>query len=331
MAADPRLPAQAEATLVVPAFAGASAQPSAQVQPDSAFDSLFRRPDGEANPHSHTRLMAPVQADYRMAPPSPPAAPVNPQSDDGYQSGNPPDGQQDWYDSSAPSSRKPMILGAVAAVGAVTAVILGLLYVGGHSDSNTAGGAGTNSAVASANAPQSIPAVVLPPGAATSASPAPSATSRAGTASTANSALPLSQGSTGHLVLWVQTRLKQLNFYRGPLNSQFDAATALAVAEFQAAAHVTIDPSGTVNRSTVTALIAAGPKPDLKPGSKSPADVKRLQEALNTAENAALNVNGRYDAATTAAVWRYQTAVGINPTGFMNAPTWAELQSGTIV
>ena len=111
---------------------------------------------------------------------------------------------------------------------------------------------------------------------------------------------------------------------------RYGAIRALKGISFQAKAQVTGDPSGTVGRSTLTALIAAGSQPNLHVGQRS-GDVKRLQEALNSAEGAGLSVTGRYDQATFLAVAGYQTRVGVPPTGTMNAQTWAALQSGSIV
>jgi peptidoglycan hydrolase-like protein with peptidoglycan-binding domain len=142
--------------------------------------------------------------------------------------------------------------------------------------------------------------------------------------------LPLSLGSTGQYVHYVQTRLHQLGDYHGEITGQYDQATAQAVTDFQGKAGVTADPAGTVGRSTLTAMIAAGSQPNLKFGQRS-GDVRRLQEALNAAENAGLTVNGKFDAATFAAVRGYQQQVGVNQTGTANQQTWAALQSGRIV
>ncbi len=141
--------------------------------------------------------------------------------------------------------------------------------------------------------------------------------------------LPLSLGSTGAYVRYVQTRLRQLGYYHGDISGQYDQAPAQAVISFQARAQVSADPSGTVGRPTLTALIAAGSQPNLHVGERS-GDVKRLQQALNSAEGAGLNVSGRYDEATFLAVASYQSRTGLPPTGNMNAQTWAALQSGTI-
>lgn len=323
---------QADQTQMI-AYTAAAPHSAQAPQPDSTFDSLFRRAPGESNPHNHTQLLPPVEADYRMAAPQAPghgsgSSPAGAANQPGYD-GRPGD---PWPDAQErPESRRPVILGTLGAVAAATAVILGLLYVGGRSDSNAAATAGGGTS-AGAQAQNSIGAVVLPSGSAIpSASASASASAGASVSTMANSTLPLGPGSTGQLVLWVQERLHQLNYYHGPFNSQFDQATAQAVVNFQGAAQVTGDPAATVGRSTYTALVAAGTRPNLKPGGKADNDVKRLQAALNAAEGARLTVSGRYDAATAAAVWRYQSAVNVMPTGFMNGQTWAKLQSGTVV
>lgn len=229
--------------------------------------------------------------------------------------------------------RKPVLWGTIGAVVAASAVILGLLYVGSQNTGNAAGAGSTASSTPSAvvSTQTTVGSVALTPGSAApspsaSASPSPSASMQGNGGTT----LPLSLGSTGTYVHYVQTRLRQLGYYHGDITGQYDQATAQAVISFQAKAQVTGDPSGTVGRSTITALIAAGSQPNLHVGQRS-GDVKRLQEALNSAEGAGLNVSGRYDQATFLAVAGYQTRVGVAPTGTMNAQTWAALQSGSIV
>jgi peptidoglycan hydrolase-like protein with peptidoglycan-binding domain len=322
---------QSDATQVVAAFAATPAHESAHFQPDSSFDSLFRRPAGEPNPHSQTSLLPPVAADYRMAPPEPPHGPAAPSLyGTGYQTA---DQREEWAEKDTPRSRRPVILGTVAAVCAAGAVILGLLYVGSRNGSPSSAAPAGASLAASAPGQPSIGTVMLPPVASTapaSARPSASASSRASAKSTVDSGFPLSQGSTGTRVQWVQQRLQKLGYYHGSVNGQFDAATAQAVIAFQSSAQVTADPPGTVNRATYTALIAAGTKPDLKLNSKS-VDVKRVQEALNAAENAGLTVNSKYDDNTMAAVWRYQSGVDVQPSGSMDGETWAKLQSGTVL
>ncbi len=335
---------QAEPTQVIPgSMAGAMTQtlgPQPEPIPASDFDSLFRQPDGAATAHSQTRLLPPVNADYRMPPPGaamdgrPERGAFEPAS--GYPVGDyppgagGPDGEDDWYGEPG-RGRKPIVWGTVGAIVAAAAVILGLLYVGNHNNSasaNTAPPSASASAIAGSPTP-SVGDINLPAAGQTSASP--SASASASQSATGNTNLPLTLGSTGRYVTYVQERLHQLKFYQGPINGQYDQATAQAVVDFQGAAHVTGDPAATVGRSTLTALIAAGTRPNLRPGSPDSGDIKRLQQALDTAENAGLEVNGRYDAATVAAVARYQSAVGVPPSGMANGPTWAALQSGSVV
>ena len=317
-------------------------QPTHAQPLDAGFDSLFRRPEGEINPHSRTQVMQPIDADYRTPPPdgSPFGAGSGPaafaQPGDGYPPATGPDAPQDW-DEDEPGVRKPVLWGTIGAVLAASAVILGLLYIGGRNTGAAAAtGTGTSTSGASAAASQpGIGTVQLGTGApipsSAAASPSASASASASASKVAGSTgLPLQVGSTGTYVQYVQTRLKQLGYYHGQVTKQYDQATATAVSAFQAHAGVTADASGTVGRSTLTALIAAGTQPTLKIGSRS-ADVRRLQEALNTAESAGLAVSGRYDAATAAAVSAYQRQVGIAVTGSADAQTWGALQSGTVV
>lgn len=340
---------QAEPTQMLPgAMAGAMTQtlgPQPEPIPASDFDSLFRQPDGAVTPHSQTRLLPPVNADYRMPPPG--AAPdgqpqrgafghgaVDPAS--GYPVGDyppgagGPGGEDDWYGEPG-RGRKPIVWGTVGAVVAAAAVILGLLYVGNHNNSasaNTAPPSASANSIAGTPTP-SVGDINLPAAGQTSSSP--SASASASQSATGNTNLPLTLGSSGRYVTYVQERLHQLKFYQGPINGQYDQATAQAVVDFQGAAHVTGDPAATVDRPTLTALIAAGTRPNLRPGSNDGGDIKRLQQALDSAENAGLAVNGRYDAATVAAMVRYQSAVGVPSTGMANGPTWAALQSGSVI
>ncbi len=307
---------------------------------DAGFDSLFRRPEGELNPHSRTQLIPPVEADYRLPAPdgqsvaafgSVPAQGGFPQAGGGYPPGPGPEEDEDWNEDE-PGVRKPVLWGTISAVLVASAVILGLLYIGSHNNgaaAATSTGSSSAGADAGASATTSIGSVDLGtgspiPSASASASPSASASQAAG----ANT-LPLNLGSTGTYVQYVQTRLRQLGYYHGQITKTYDAATQAAVSAFQAHANVTGDPSGTVGQSTLTALIAAGSRPNLKPGSHS-ADVRRLQEALNSAGDAGLAATGRYDAATMAAVMTYQNQVHVMPTGSMNAQTWAALQSGEL-
>jgi peptidoglycan hydrolase-like protein with peptidoglycan-binding domain len=126
----------------------------------------------------------------------------------------------------------------------------------------------------------------------------------------------------------VQEKLKALGYYHDSVNGTYDQSTELAVAQFQVAAGVAGDSSGIVGAHTRLALEASGSTPGLRPGAKSSA-VSRLNESLDLAMGADLS-GSRYTTQTALAVARYQAAVGLTPTGSVDAATWAKLQSGTL-
>jgi peptidoglycan hydrolase-like protein with peptidoglycan-binding domain len=322
------------------------------------FDGLFRSNDNTGwAPNDQTRVLptpgvdTDYRADYRMAPPGPgylpPYAPtaVVPQQPpqqipvDAYRP--PPDGRDgNWDQDDDDAPRKGIIYGTLGAVAVALVIIGALLYFGtpnAASNSDTAGGQSSASAQASL-APQgpiqlpSADPVVATTTVQAQATTNPPTTPATTAASTGNTNLPLSLGSSGSLVRYVQGRLEQLGDYNGSADGQYNQATAAAVAQFQNTARVQGDPSGVVGRSTMTALIAAGSEPNLKLNghNDNSADVKRLQAALDYAENADLPDNGVYNAVTWEAVSRYQAAVGLPPTGQVDSKTWAKLQSGTL-
>ena len=157
--------------------------------------------------------------------------------------------------------------------------------------------------------------------------PAPTATTSAA-GQFSGDGLPLGPGSSGSWVRWVQEKLEALGYYHGAVTGDFDQATALAVQQFQAAANVTGDAASTVGMHTIVALAAAGSTPNLHVGSRS-SDVSRLNSALSLATGAHLS-GGRYTMSTASAVMQYQAAVGLTPTGQVDAATWAKLQDGTL-
>jgi peptidoglycan hydrolase-like protein with peptidoglycan-binding domain len=315
------------------------ALPTPPAPGDPNFDLLFRGAQGTAD-DGRTRVLSPVDVPPGMPAPARPTMAVpgvqpypQPVPGPGGPGGGGGPGGYDDADSGNPN-QKMMIWGTFGAVGVVVIIILGLLYLGGGGNSGTPAAAGDTSATATASASPTIGSVTLPsvsasPSASPSPSPSPSPSA------TGNSSLPLSQGSSGNLVTYVQQRLGQLGYYQGSATGQYDSNTAVSVVSFQAAAHVTADPAGTVGAATLTAIIAAGSTPALKAGGGghsggSAADVERLQEALNVAVNAGLTVSGNYTAQTAAAVSAYQSAVGIQPTGAMTAQTWQALQTGQL-
>ena len=290
--------------------------PTAPVQPPSEFDSLFRNADGGPGLHGQTQLLPPVvETDYRMRPPG------------GGQ--NPPGADEP----DEPRTNRPVVIATIGAVVVAAGVILGLLYLGnqGTSGSTASSTTTTTTQAGAANASGSqAPGVISVPTNAASPSPTVASSSAAATTSAAFSgdSLPLGPGSQGSLVKWVQEKLKGLGYYHDDVTGQFDQATALAVQQFQAAAGVTGDAASTVGQHTELALEAAGGTPSLHYGQRNQ-DVSRLNQSLNLAESAGLD-GSRYTAQTAEAVAFYQQQVGLQPTGQVDAATWAKLQSGTL-
>jgi len=319
-------PMTAESTQAMPAVPAYGPEPTqlvgtlptAPTQPPSEFDSLFRNADGSPGLHGQTQMLPPVvEADYRMRPPG------GAQNPPGRRGSALPDDDEG-------SRNRPVLFAVLGAVVVAAGVILGLLYLGDQGTSSGAGstGAATSSAQAgAANASQapgviSVPTSSVPPS--TPASSAPASTS----AAFHGDSFPLGPGSSGSWVKWVQEKLKQLGYFHGTVNSSYDEATALAVQQFQAAAGVTGDAASTVGQHTRLALEAAGSTPNLQPGTRSAA-VSRLNQSLDYAEGAGLS-GSKYSTQTALAVARYQAAVGLQPTGQVDAATWAKLQSGTL-
>lgn len=309
-------------------FAAAAAQGGYGPEPTqmlgatpSDFDAYFRTEDGTPGLHGQTQLLPPVVDDYRA--PAPQSAPRTPPGGHGH-------GAHGGGDGDEPRSNRPLLLVAGAVV-VVAVVILGLLYLGNQSTgSNTASGTSTSPAATTAP-PQSAGVLQVPTDGASVApttKAAPSTTSAAAVGQFSGDNLPLGPGSSGEWVKWVQEKLSALGYYHGPASGNFDQATALAVQQFQGAAGVTGDAASTVGTHTIVALAAAGSTPSLHLGSRS-SDVSRLNTALSYATGSHLS-GSRYTMSTAEAVMRYQSAVGLAPTGQVDAAVWAKLQDGTL-
>lgn len=299
-----------------------SPMPTPPTQPPTEFDSLFRNADGSPGTYGQTQLLPPiVETDYRMQPPG--GAP--PSGAGGFDG---PGGQE-------PRTNRTVLFATLGAVLVVAGIIFALVYIGNQSGGSTAGSSAVNTPAATGAASQAPGQITVPTNAATVPSASAStATTAASTAPPTTSAafsgdsFPLGPGSQGSWVKWVQQRLQQLGYYHGSISGTFDQATALAVQQFQGAAGVTGDPASTVGQHTRLALTAAGSTPSLRFGSHS-ADISRLNQALDLAEGASLS-GGKYSMQTAEAVAVYQQAVGLQPTGQVDAATWAKLQTGTL-
>ena len=134
-------------------------------------------------------------------------------------------------------------------------------------------------------------------------------------------------GSEGGLVEAGQCLLSRGGWYDGQVTGVFDIPTRTAVRAYRTEAG--IKPGRVLNRKTWTALLVRGNDyPLMKYGSAS-RSVRRLQRALNAADQAGLTLNGVFEARTTAAVKTYQRDHGLPQTGVVTDPVWKLLRSGT--
>jgi peptidoglycan hydrolase-like protein with peptidoglycan-binding domain len=134
----------------------------------------------------------------------------------------------------------------------------------------------------------------------------------------------LRKGSKGYQVKALECLLKRRGFL-SKADQHYGIGTVRAVDAYRAT--MGWPATGTVTRSTWTALLSAGRNPlVLKQGSVGPS-VWRLQRSL-VAAGASLRITGVYDAATVKAVRAYRTARGLPGYTTAEASVWAQLQAG---
>lgn len=130
-----------------------------------------------------------------------------------------------------------------------------------------------------------------------------------------------SRGDRGTDVLAIQqllrARLAPWSPARPPVDAVFGASTETAVRTYQGT--IGLPATGIVDARTWTAL--ARP---LSPGARSTA-VLALQVELAAKVHAAVQLNGRYDAATRAAVVSFQRHLRLPATGSVDSVTWRDL------
>ena len=143
--------------------------------------------------------------------------------------------------------------------------------------------------------------------------------------STSRTTRACTRGRSGAQTEAAQCLLKQHGLYKPALDGRFDAATARAVRRFQNR-HV-LDPTGTLDARTWTALLSAGGTPLSKRGSASDR-VRGLQRALTAALGRSVAVTGVFTARTTTAVRAYEKEIGIGPNGVAGPAVWHALQAG---
>jgi peptidoglycan hydrolase-like protein with peptidoglycan-binding domain len=127
--------------------------------------------------------------------------------------------------------------------------------------------------------------------------------------------ISLTVGDTGTSVRRIQRRLRELNFYDGPINGFFDRDTQNAVLRFQQANGITT--TGIVGPTTETYMFdlnrrtfgnVTTPVTTRPPGDR--VDVAALQQRLRTQGLYGGPIDGRYDARTEAAVARARQLYG---------------------
>jgi hypothetical protein len=156
---------------------------------------------------------------------------------------------------------------------------------------------------------------------------APAEPAHCGGAATYNYGRYVSQvlGDRGSYVRTVQCLLRNNGRYHGAVDGVYDAELAGAVSGYKVSRGLPAGPSTT--RSTWVALLSDGSGPVLKYGSASVA-VRRLQRALNAADEAGLRVTGFFNRPTTKALMRYQRDRGHTGTGVAGGYVWGPLHAG---
>jgi hypothetical protein len=126
----------------------------------------------------------------------------------------------------------------------------------------------------------------------------------------------------------LQCYLTVAGYFHDPIKGTYTAATIAAMQKWTTHYGIAPGADSTTRRATWIALLSRGTHPVLKVGSAGN-DVRRLQRALNASiPGVALTATGVYDAATKAAVARYQVRVGLATTNNTTAGTWARLMQG---
>jgi hypothetical protein len=112
--------------------------------------------------------------------------------------------------------------------------------------------------------------------------------------------------------------------YGLPTDGVFGTDMISAVADFQGAHGIAVDPDSTFTAPTWEALV-----PTLSAGATGDA-VRGLQSILNHKGYTAVGVTGTYDAATTTAVKAVQTLHRLSATGTADVTTWCAAVGGIV-
>ncbi len=136
----------------------------------------------------------------------------------------------------------------------------------------------------------------------------------------------LSFGEVSPQVAIIQRRLKELGFYRGPINSIYDQNTRTAVIRFQSAHGIT--PTGQVGITTRDFLFGTRSVPVervfLRRGNSGP-EIGKLQQRLENLGYYQGQITNYFDRSTEIAVINFQRRNRITPTGIVGPTTQAFL------
>ena len=136
----------------------------------------------------------------------------------------------------------------------------------------------------------------------------------------------LEYGMKGDDVLALQTRLKELLYYNGPLSGQFAEVTRNAVKEVQK--NYGLVQTGIADEKTQKIIF--GECYRALSYNMTGDDVSRLQEVLKRYNLYTDKVSGKYLKNTRSAVQSFQTLAGLEPTGTADVETLKVLYSGVV-
>ena len=145
----------------------------------------------------------------------------------------------------------------------------------------------------------------------------------------------LRKGMSGEDVKSVQARLKELGYYKGDLDGEFDQTTLLAVRAFQQNNNLVVDGAAGPNTNKLLfsekAISAPAdttiiPTRNLTIGDTGD-DVKAVQQRLRNLGFYTSQVDGTYGGSTTSAMFHFQEMNGLPATGNGDLATYARLFS----
>lgn len=137
----------------------------------------------------------------------------------------------------------------------------------------------------------------------------------------------LKYGDKSEAVLQLQTRLKELLYYNGPLSGQFAEVTRAAVKKVQA--DYGLEQTGVADAATQTVIYDPDCRRALQYGD-SGSDVTLLQQALTAYGYYSDKASGNYLKNTRSAVAAFQQDNGMQASGKADVETLKLLYSGTV-